>query len=252
MNKIFILCLLATLVFSCKNNDEAALGNPCAGVVESPDWLITCYTDRGIEPHYCSIVFVGDFELEEISKAYQPQYCEPSGKTVRYKNVSGGIIDFKIMGKAYQKANAIYSGAPGCKGDSSKFVGYCIDYERLDLRMKSDSPDLDLSLSIQTQPDLRNPGPGRVGDFLVITRKLSAGAFAPTSFVINKRTLSYEEEMNQVFLKKVELSGNTYLEVLTNDITFSADPKPYKYYFNRDVGLIGFVDPSGTLWIIEE
>lgn len=250
MNKIFIFCLLATVVFSCKNKNDVEPGNPCVGAVETPSFHLTCSDDRSGEP-FCEVEFIGDFRLEESSKAYQAQYCEPVGKIVRYKNVNGEVIELKIEEKSYQKSNAIYGVVPGCMGDSSKPVGYCIDFERLEIKMKSDSAGLDLTLSVQTRPDLQNPGQRRVGDILVVTRRLGNNAFAVVSFVVNKRTLGYEEEFNQEHLDQIVLLGKSYSDLITNDITLFTDPKPYKYYFNKEVGMIGFVDQTGVLWVIE-
>lgn len=251
MNKIFICCLFATVVFSCKKKDEPEPGNPCVGGVETPVFITSCDNFPDTK-YFCSIEFVGKFQLEESSKAYQPQYCEPIGKSIRYRNEKGETIELKIDDKTYQKSNAIYSAAFPCPGDSTKTVGYCIDFERLQVGLREQTDKLDLTISVETKPDMRNPGPGRAGDFLVITRTKNNILYSDANFVLNKRTLSYEEDFNQVHLNQVELLGKTYTDVLTNDITFFANPKPYKYYFNKGTGLIGFVDSDGVLWVIEE
>lgn len=251
MNKIFIFCLFAALFFSCKKKDDPEPGNPCAGFVETPVFMTSCDNFPDTK-YFCSIEFVGNFQLEESSKAYQPQYCEPVGKSIRYRNEKGEAIELKIDDKAYQKSNVVYSTVSTCPGDSTKTVGYCIDFEQLQVGLREPTDKLDLTISILTKPDLRNPGPGNAGDFLVITRQKNNNLFSEASFVLNKRTLSYEEDFNQAHLDQIELLGKTYTDVLTNDITLFANPKPYKYYFNKETGLIGFVNSDGVLWVIEE
>lgn len=252
MNKIFSFCLLAALVFSCKKKDDAESGNPCVGAVETPEFLVKCFDDRGVPETLCAVEFTGDFELNEYSKTFQHQYCEPIGTTIRYKNEKGEIREMTIIKKMYQKSNAIYNSAVRCPEDSTKFVGYCIDFERLDIWIKSDQGNLDITLSVHTKPDLRNPGPDRVGDFLEISRKLENKLVSVVSFVIDKRTLSYEEEPLQVHLDKIELMGRVFEDVITNDVSLFPNPKLFKYYINAAAGLIGFVDSDGVLWVIEE
>ncbi len=252
MNKIFSFCLLAALVFSCKKKDDTESGNPCVGAVETPDFLVKCFDDRGLPETLCAVEFTGDFELNDYSKTFQHQYCEPIGKIIRYKNAKGEILEMTIINKMYEKSNAIYSAAFRCPEDSSKFIGYCIDFERLEIWMKSDQSNLYITLGVHTKPDLREPGPDRVGDFLEIRRNLGNNLVSVVPFVIDRRTLSYEEEPFQVRLDKIELMDRVFADVITNDVSLFPNPKPYKYYINAAAGLIGFVDSDGVLWVIEE
>lgn len=179
-------------------------------------------------------------------------YFPAMKRTIRYKNEKGETIDLKVDDKTYLKSNAVYSSAVSCPGDSTKTTGYCIEFEQLVIGLREQTGKLDLSISILTKPDMRNPGAGRAGDFLNITRKKGNNLFSELSFVLNQRTLTYEEEFNQAHLDQIELLGKTFSDVITNDITLFVNPKPYKYYFNQEVGLIGFVDSDGVLWVIEE
>lgn len=60
------------------------------------------------------------------------------------------------------------------------------------------------------------------------------------------------EESSKLFQPQYcESVGNKITYKNENGVSLFVDPKPYKYYFNKEIGLIGFVDSSGVLWVIE-
>lgn len=253
MNKklLFPLALFLAFSLSCGKKEDAQQINPCVEDILSPFPPPTC-SDVKQTDYFCDVEFLGKYQLEESSKLFQPQYCEAIGNKITYKNDKGTLLDLAVYQKGYGETNVIHNSFVPCAGDTNKYKGYCIDYQQLWISLRSDQTGLDISMYVLTAPDYDNAAAKHVGDFLKITRKKSANAFWQDFYaVINRRSLSYDKTELQEYYPEIELLGRKFTEVISNDISLFVDPKPYKYYFNKEVGLIGFVDSAGVLWVIE-
>ena len=69
--------------------------------------------------------------------------------------------------------------------------------------------------------------------------------------VLNERSLPYTALDRQEFYPKLELLGRQYNNVISKDLS-NYVTRPFKYYVNQEVGLIGFEDSQGVLWLLAE
>ncbi|MEM8526056.1 MAG: hypothetical protein AAGG68_15565 [Bacteroidota bacterium] len=113
--------------------------------------------------------------------------------------------------------------------------------------LKEVEEELEFKISICTLPDLRDFA---VGDVLNISRKTNQPFYSgELSAILTKRTLSQDITYNQLFFEELELNGKIYFDVTSRDN--SEDLRPlFQHFYNKEFGLIGFVDLENTLWTL--
>lgn len=220
------------------------------GCIDIPDViesLGSCEDEIGVNLSWCDIIPFGSFSLEETSKEYLPQFCNEVESTFKYKNINGDSILFKMICKQFYRHLGIHSSGNSCEiGNGS--IGYCVDTETARLTIKSDTPEIELLITLTTIPDTRDTIIGNIGDQLRISRKN-----APIEFfaIIDNRTLSYDKVIPyEERFDSIELNNNLYFDVISNSTTEWEAPR-FKYYYNRETGLIGFTDTEENTWTIE-
>lgn len=252
--KIILVLLGGLVIFSCQKDIEETK-NPileCIGEATVPNGGNTCADPKGFDNFFCDRIYFGAFELEESSKLFMPQYCLNEGDSIVFESSDGKFLNLLIENKRFYKSNILYNSFLHCKDDSVKYMSLCIYNENLAIKLKSTVNDLTLDIMITTEPDIYDSNLESVGDVLQIARQLTiTKAVRELSAIINSRTLNHSVKNDQEFYEKIILKNKTYNNVISNDRSHLSNPG-YKYYYNTDYGLIGFVDESNKLWTLVE
>jgi hypothetical protein len=252
MKKLLTIALL-TLILSCSKKDDIQINSAleCLGQVEISLYLSTCENNaQTTNDFYCEVITIGEFQLENSSKEFMVQACNNEGDIIKYENEIGEVIEFEVTKNRYTTVTSVYGTTDTCENDTSKTVGYCMRKELIQLVLKSTSPELELTIEIETAPDWLVVEVGPVGDFLKISRRKSFNSLS-TEFkaVITKRTLSYDNSPFQEFFETIEILGEEYENVISNDINFDLTNTPkFKYFYNNTIGLIAFQDENKITW----
>ena len=252
MKQFSLLALLITVFFSCKDEEvQIQSVSSCIGDPEPNDWTGTCADFSYDTAKVCSCADMGSFKLEESSLEYLPLYCKEIGEVISFENDKGEMLHLEVSVKAYKRYSSLHYSYKPCADNSTKVNTYLLEFEQLSIWLKSETNGLQLLLSLKTKPDLAQHGEGRVGDFLEITRRKNSNYWTiDLTAVVNQRNLSYHETFSQEYYEQIELLGKTFRRVISTDISYHVDPKPYKYYYTAEQGLVGFIDQSGVLWRI--
>jgi hypothetical protein len=238
------------LMISCsKDMVKVNLPITCIGTARPYNGNSPC--DYRFDTMYiCQTENIGNFQLDDSSKEYMPLFCQNTGNSVLYENKLGEIIQLKIEAKTFYKSSSLYNTFTPCKNDSMRSLGYCFENERITVALKSINSDLNITFDIYTAPEIRVPFTGQIGDFLEINRKLDSTRYSVDFIaVVKQRSLSYDKVSLQEFYSSIDILGNNFKNVISNDITKYQVPL-YKYYWNKEVGLVAFADTTGTIWKI--
>lgn len=255
MKNHFLLAigLLFALLFSCKKTERASepAFADCTGKSDPPAGILDCSDFIYGSLLFCETTHVGDFELDQQSKRYMPQYCKQLNSVLEFENANGESFLFKVFEKTFQQQHIIYNTGETCPDDTSKYSGVCIGSEVLRLTLRSDTPALTLTIQLTTEPDVLDLTNGKVGDYLSIFRWTSANSYyIDLETVVNQRTLPYENLPLHEFYPELMLLGRKFKNVISRDVALFSN-KPFKFYVNQEVGLIGFEDKAGVLWVLK-
>ncbi|MBK8966001.1 MAG: hypothetical protein IPM36_04855 [Lewinellaceae bacterium] len=246
------LGLFLTLTISCKKEPTPETSFfDCTGKSDPPAVILDCSGFINGSLLFCKTTHVGDFELDEQSKRFMPQYCKQLNDVLEFQHANGESFVFKVLEKTYRQQHLIYNTGETCPDDTSNYSGVCIGSEVLRLTMRSDTPALTLTIELATKPDVLDKTNGKVGDYLSVFRWTSATSYyVDFEAVASQRTLPYATLPLHEFYPELTLLGKTYKNVISRDISLFSN-KPYKIYVNQEVGLIGFENKPGNLWVLK-
>ena len=254
MKHLSLLALLFSVFFSCKEKvevEEVQSVSSCIGEPEPNPWSGSCDDYSYDTSKVCSCANMGSFKLEESGVEYLPMYCKAIGEVISFENDKGETLNLEVSEKAYNRYTSMHYAYQPCADNPSKVNTYVLEFEQLSIWLKSETNNLQLQIALKTKPDLVQHGEGRVGDFLEITRRKSSNYWSvDLTAVVNQRNLSYHEAILQEYYEQIELLGKTFNKVISQDISYHVDPKPFKYYYTAEQGLVAFIDQSGVLWRI--
>ncbi len=250
MTKKIVFFLLILSCWSCKDDEPVVpvMTINCIEEVEVRPWFQNC--DTNPSDFFCEKIFVGEFSLNDEGKFYMPQFCSNSGDSIAFTNESGDIIHFFIANKGFQKVTSTTNTFMDCPSDPDKTVGHCLESEMVFLEMDAPELELELTIRVETKIDTRTVVIGNVGDFISFWRSTGDNSFVgELSLVVDRRTLSYDKTNGHENYDMIELAGRTFTDVISQDITTFVNPVN-KYYINKEQGLIGLQDTTGTVWRI--
>lgn len=248
MKKITFLLLLV-FASSCKKEDENPINAAleCLGSAEIPFALSTC-EDVLTNEFFCDITALGEFVLDDISKEYMTYACDDIGDKITYVNEDGDELDLEIIDQRYQETTATYNSGNVCQSDSSLYDGICLGSEVIRLILQSATLELELMVEIKTIPETFSVISGGVGDILQISRKTGVNLLTiDFKAVLSQRTLSYDKTFSQEVFESIDILGEEFRDVISNDVSMILSPT-YKYYYSKTEGLIAFQDDAGMLW----
>lgn len=239
--------ILLTLFVTVGCNEEAlSPANDCLGEVEYSEEA-ACQIDDP-EAKFCEIREVGKFVLTDESKSFFPLYCEAIGTSVVFTNGLGDDQVFTLEEKAYVEEVEMFVQDILCEDDSEKRILDCIEHEKAYILLSSEQNTFELSLT--TIPDRVQPDLGNVGDFFRIKREEVPGFFVEEWLsVVDQRSLSYAMEPCTQFYADMELNGNSFKDV--TGFEEQGDCANYRYYINKDYGLVAFSRSDGVLWSLK-
>lgn len=250
MKQLMIFSFISIFLSCNKDCDNQTNQNKdCLGLPEEPFHYHSCeIVDSFYFMYYCDIFKYGQIKLETNSKQYVPQFCEDIGKPITFQNLSGKNIIFELVYKSFNKEHVINNTNQRCMNDSSRIIGFCTDIEEIVMILYSKELSTKLYLFLKPQFDYQNISIQTYGDFLSIER-LSNNEYVGTEFIalISQRTLTYTKYYNQIYYDSIKLGEKLFRNVISNDKTGSPNPQ-MEYYYNKEIGLLGFRDTSNVVW----
>ncbi|MCG8330766.1 MAG: hypothetical protein MI974_23920 [Chitinophagales bacterium] len=253
MKNILFPLLILVLAIGCKK-DEITITDSFDHCIERNEQVIasdSCPTS--LDDYHCEIIEIGADSLGDESRSYLPQYCLMVKDTLRYENNSGELTIYTVTEKLNLRTFSLQNSFIECNSDSSETIAYCSKIDLAELRLKSINKNISLKINISNILDNTSPELGLSGDKLSICRGGTIGSFCTEEFysIINQKDLTYDQSEREERINKIELNGVQYNDVISN-INNNPISNGFKYYYNRQIGLIAYLDENGELWTIKQ
>ena len=200
--------------------------------------------------YLCQVDSLGELYLDESSKEFLHQFCRTSSQVLVFVNAKGEFMHLKPSSKSYSYFHSPYNSFHPYPGDSTRNFGSCFGKEAVTFHLKSENPPFTIYIQLETVPNTIYPYDHKLGDVLSIFRQITPTSYCGEFLVIvNQRSLDREKYDYQEFYPEIKLNGKTFYNVLSLEVTHF-QIRPYKYYYSKAIGLIGFEDLSGMLWVL--
>jgi len=249
MNRV-ISFFFTLIIISC--NDSEVINDP----MDDPMPNVESLGQAEIEPRLdencieifsevdCEVIHVGQKPLPEELKVYLPEYSNPINTLLLFEDENNNELAVEITNKTFKESiTTRYTSIipPNCKG-------YCLDNEIAKVFLQSDVFSLELALTTHFQGliDEIDPNNNIGTGFLVYGKTKNS-----ISIIFNLPIANFEDQLIEhtpdqiTFHENIELNGNNYANLFSNENRTFGDEK---IYLDLDNGLIAVRDSLGVLW----
>jgi len=253
MSRLFLFFCLIALFGSCNKDEDSPEEDFEAGCLDvfprlAKDPDCATFISDSMATSDMDLVYVGDSELTESSKATFSDFCLGSGSSITFEDANENETEFLLTFKTFHERNIRYT------------IGnmiYCMDVDFARISLTSDqytfriyltnglrdgfhlTEDYNSSNVIAYHIWVKNVD--RVGYFTDPQIYLPIEDHLQNSIETDTGALNH---YNSIFLNQKE-----FTDIITDeDIT---DHRMYNrptVYFHRTQGIVGFIDDQGVLW----
>lgn len=242
--KILKTILLVLACFACSKDDVLTFG--CIDTPKDNTTPVNCNPDSYPSDHFCKLDF-REFHLQEESLQYIPQYCEDN---ITYRNNEGETLSFLVFSKTHTIERQTWNSHEPCPEEPTKRVRTCIFTEIISYRMRTSDEVLDFTIRIANELGLDRKTEEGIGEFLTVIRGNPRFVHVEDfRYVLNQADLTYSSRAEEEFYDTIELNGILYSDVISVDLSFVHNPQ-FKFYFTKNIGLLGFEDLNNVLWTL--
>lgn len=219
------ILLFATLLFSCKKEDEGSENPP--------------------PPENKDSIDIGSFKLLETSRDKIPYNGKSS---VTFVDSAGNELVFPIDDFTKKTAKGCYwKYNVNEPGDT---IRYCYSAEYDNFWLKNEANNLYLQVLLEASPYYADPESGKVADVLQVFMRdelEAAKSYQVFYQTIDQRTYPESYDNNTTY-PQITFWGREFFNVYKTDYT-----TPYRLlYYNQEFGIVAFSDHDGKLWRFKE
>jgi len=247
LSAFFLLALV-----SCQKEESPPIRNHEFGNClkdEEPLFPEGCNVFDSQTSQFCEVVHSPYiFSLSETAGDWLPYYCCEKGDTIPYLNQQGKKVHLSILGKSRSKTGIQVIGT--CESDSSKNKIRCRNFEKAIIYIESALSEQVLVLHLWPDFETDSLESLKLGAHLNIyndTRRTNNNVF---SFPVDWINLTKPFPHNFEYLPEIKILGKTFFEVYTHEEGLNGFYT--KIYYNKEFGMVSFVDETGVQWRLDK
>lgn len=252
MKHLLLSILFLLVLVSCKKEEIDEKISNCL-LEEKEDGVTGCIKENfgSLYDDYCEVIIVEDvIRLSEDSKMWLPFYCYEVGEKIYYSDEQSNETFFSIERKNYSRLSAGYHNFETCLDSTNRKKLYCIDNEYASVTISSELLELEPTISVKSEIKLPfSIDSIKTGTSLEIRTLDSSGTITPHFNL----TIEKEESMinsNIKYYSEIEILGKHFFEVYSQKFDFFGGR--IKIYYNKEYGIVSFVDETGVQWRLDQ
>ena len=238
-------------IVSCKKEDNAPIRNHEFGNClkdEEPLSSEGCNVFELQTSQYCEVIHSPHiFSLSETAGDWLPYYCCEKGDTIPYLNQQGKKINLSILGKSRSKTGIQVIGK--CESDSSKNIIRCSNFEKAIIYIESALSEQVLNLHLWPDFEADSLESLKLGAHLNIYNDAGRTNNHIFSFPVDWTNLTKPIPYDYQYIPEIEILGKTFFEVYTHEEELKGFYT--KIYYNKEFGIVSFVDETGVQWRVD-
>ncbi|MFK7904521.1 MAG: hypothetical protein AB8B69_05330 [Chitinophagales bacterium] len=250
LSVFFLLALI-----SCKKEEIDKKISNCLSE-EKEDGLTGCIKENfgSLYDDYCEVIIVENvIRLSEGAKMWLPFYCYEVGEKIYYSNEQGNETFLSVKRKSYGRISTGHEEVGTCRDSTDRNKIYCVDGEYANITLSSDLLGLEPIISIKGE--IKQPfsiDSIKTGTSLEIytIRRTDSSAIITPHFNLTIENEDLMIESNIKYYPEIEILGKYFFYVYSQKFDFFS--VRIKIYYNKEFGLVSFVDKTGVQWRLDE
>ncbi len=249
---LFTSLFLLVLVSCQKEEENTPIRNHEFGNClkdEEPLNFEECVIYESDSVEYCEIAYPNAvLPLSEVAGDLLPYYCCEIGDKIPFINQMSESIDFRITAK-WRRPTSI-NHLEDCELGSNLKKINCVSYESVWFEIGSDLTNSGIVLNLLPVYVDESLEFKELGEHLVIFNRFIRG-LERNPFIIpaDLNNLNSSLPYDFQYLPEIEILNKTFFEVYTHE----GDLKGFysKIYYNKEFGIVSFVDETGVQWRLD-
>lgn len=256
MKQLLFFAVFLLVLVSCKKEGETPSHDLVFGnclQYEEPVTLSDCDRLRiDNNPDYCKEIHQGViFPLSETAGDWLPYFCLEKEDSISFVNSDNEFVHISIVDKIRKRVFIDYT-SEICENDSSRTRFYCSVREAIYIRIQSPLSEQRLMLNFTPYMEINGTSIQELPESLRIYNLLPASVTGvrrslsiPFNWENNSQPLPYDYQ----YLPEIEILGKTFFEVYTHKEDLNGFYT--KIYYNKEFGIVSFVDETGVQWRVD-
>jgi len=259
--KRFLLFLILPLFFACKKNDQPVnlttnqtFSADCLKEAKSEDTFRgTCFFDS---IRHCELIEIPDkFLLTDENKEWLKPFCLNDFDKIFFHNEAGEETYLEVTGRSFLdiKSGAIF---PECPNDTTRFVSYCMRSEiaTVDFRVPIAKTTFVLELTNRFGGSISSDIQQSLGLRAYTFNSSGSSALFPLIHHLNIQPEN-QNSIFQTFFPEIEILGKTFDNVYSSNdgnSIITSNPDALQFFYNKEFGIVSFIDNNGTQWVLND
>ena len=257
MNRYLLLLIAIFLLFSCSKDTSVnrpltanqMFSSDCFEEAEPTSIASQCIVDTTT---YCQIVEIQEsFPFSDDEKEWLKSFCLNTFDKIFFHNENGEEIFMEIDSKGYF-TNTSLRAFENCSDD--RLRAYCVQIEQANVGFWI--PDLTTTFDL----NLTKIFEGEYPDDLRSSLALWAFTISEPNVINNQFSLtthlnidvSLESNISQEFFDEITILDRTFQNVFTSKDVILISPNTLKFFYNKEFGIVSFIDNNGTQWVLND
>lgn len=247
--RLCILLFTILLVFGCTKEFVQTHSFPVDEHCLTDLNLVTSHSSCSPEEfdtsYYCGVKDTGfEFSFEENQKFWLPAFCCDIGDEIIFTNGKRKVTSIIVKNKYYVACNT-YTVSSHCDDGFDKWFKYCYKTEEAYVDFSSSELGFDFRIILNFDiRDIDSEDPN--SNISVSIYELDQSGHHVNTFLSNNMEREINDDFHK-FHKVMNIHGESFENVHSS--TFF-DLSSVEMFYNKDYGLLSFIDQSGTQWSI--
>lgn len=254
MNR-YLPFLIVILFFSCSKENNGplsrnqALSADCLIEAEPNDFFNECIFDTTFT---CEVIELPDFfPISDDNKEWLKAFCLNNFDRIFFHNAEGEETFIEISNTIYNTNQLV--AFDSCDNDVTRRTQYCATSEIASVEMRVPIASLTFDLTISNSLSLQSTGEFET----LINIQANTFDFSDQNNPIFINHMRINPSLNfvstQNFSSEIDILDRRFTDVYTSIGNFgSPDPDALQIFYNKEFGIVSFIDNNDTQWVLNE
>ena len=254
--KRFILLLTLPLFFACKKEGDKQLSKnqslsaECFKEMEPTDFEQSCYFDS---TYHCEQIVSQDFiPISDDDREWLKLFCLDNFDRIYFHDENDNETYLEISNKRFLTTfNNVGMGS--CNDGRLKVT--CVETEFANVEIRVPAASMTINVGIRNNFDVLPNG--KIESFVAVEAyTFNSTAQQSNQFIYHLNAIpEFGAGLAQEFFPEIEILGKTFEEVYTSDDSnpiITRNPDALKIFYNKEFGIVSFVDNNATQWVLND
>lgn len=254
MNR-YLLLLVSLILFSCSKDEDSTLSKNQVLSAECFKDIVPTGFSQGCSSdsiYHCEVTeYQDEIPISNEDREWLKIFCLNDFDKIYFHDEEGNETFLEIAEKRFLTMYRTV-GIDTCA--DGRFRAFCVKTEQAQVEIRVPIASTTFNLGIRNNLNVQENG-----DIVsnVMIEAYTINSFLQSTLFINHLNVIPEAEFSfgQEFFSEIEILDKTFNNVYTSNdsnLLISRHPDAIKIFYNKEFGIVSFIDNNGTQWVLND